>query len=63
LGDFDDATFTHSDGKEVRFLTRDDALHIVVTESDGVTTDYPVHSIAGIAPLQQYLLETAPGRQ
>jgi len=33
-----------------------------VTEKDGVTSEYPVHSVVGIAPLQQYLFETEPGR-
>ncbi len=36
--------------------------HAAVTELDGRTTDYPVHSVVGIEPLQQYLFETAPGR-
>lgn len=63
LGDFNDAGFVHDDGMEVRFRTVDGALRITVTEADGETTDYPVHSVAGVAPLQQYLLETEPGRQ
>lgn len=61
LGDFDNAEFAH-DGMEVQFRTIDGTLQIRVTEKTGETTDYPVHSVAGVAPLQQYLLETAPGR-
>jgi hypothetical protein len=62
LGDFNDAEF--SDGKTTtRFTTQDDEYFVSVTEMDGQTTQYKVHSTAGIAPLQQYLLETEPGRQ
>lgn len=62
LGDFDDAEF-ELDGAMTRFHTEDGQYIVTITEQDGTTTDYPVHSIAGIAPLQQYLLETEPGRQ
>ncbi len=62
LGDFNDAEFSH-DGTLSRFRTEDGVYYIEVTESDGSTAEYPVHSVAGIAPLQQYLLETEPGRQ
>ncbi len=61
LGDFDDTEFAH-DGTLTRFSTRDGAYYVNVTEKDGSTQEYPVHSVAGIAPLQQYLLETEPGR-
>lgn len=63
LGDFDDAGFIH-DGTLTRFTKGDEDgdYAITVTEKDGKTTQYPVHSVAGIAPLQQYLLETEPGR-
>jgi len=61
LGDFNDAEFTH-DGSLTRFRSKDGIYTIEVTEQDGVTTKYPVHSVAGLAPLQQYLLETEPGR-
>ncbi|WP_198670695.1 multiheme c-type cytochrome [Oceanicella sp. SM1341] len=62
LGDFNDTRFEQGD-MSVRFRTAPDGRpHVEVTELDGTTTDYPVHSVVGIAPLQQYLLETAPGR-
>lgn len=62
LGDFNDAGFEH-DGMQVSF-TKDEGDYIItVTESDGAATKYPVHSVAGVAPLQQYLLETEEGRQ
>jgi predicted CXXCH cytochrome family protein len=61
LGDFDDATFTH-DGSTTKFTHADGEYRMTITEHDGSVTQYPVHSVAGIAPLQQYLLETEQGR-
>ncbi|MEM9309020.1 MAG: multiheme c-type cytochrome [Pseudomonadota bacterium] len=61
VADFNDTEFRH-DGTLTRFRTEDGRYFVTVTEKDGVTTDYPVHSVAGIEPLQQYLLETEPGR-
>ncbi len=58
--DFDGTRFEH-DGMSVEF-SNDDALRARVTEKDGATTEYDVHSVVGIAPLQQYLFETEPGR-
>ena len=62
VGDFDGTTFEH-DGTLTRFRVEDGTYYATVTEKDGVTTDHPIHSVAGIAPLQQYLVETEPGRQ
>ncbi|AVO39429.1 cytochrome c3 family protein [Pukyongiella litopenaei] len=61
LGDFGDAEFSH-DGMTARFSEEDGRYHVEVTESDGTTTGYEVHSLAGIAPLQQLLLQIEPGR-
>ncbi len=62
VADFDGTTFT-GEGMSVRFTVDDDGTHRVdVTEADGSQRSYPVHSVAGIEPLQQYLLETEPGR-
>ncbi|MEX0329060.1 MAG: multiheme c-type cytochrome [Ruegeria sp.] len=61
LADFDNTGFDH-DGMSVAFLKQDGSLLADVTEKDGVTTRYPVHSVVGISPLQQYLFETEPGR-
>ena len=61
VADFDGTVFEH-DGMTARFRIEGDAYHVEVTEKDGVTTDYRVHSVAGIEPLQQYLLETEPGK-
>lgn len=61
VADFDGTSFSH-DGMTSQFRTQDGGFFVTVTENDGVTTDYRVHSVAGIAPLQQYLLETDTGR-
>ncbi|WP_372570717.1 multiheme c-type cytochrome [Ruegeria jejuensis] len=61
IADFDDTSFSH-DGMSVQFGADGDQYRATVTEKDGVTTEYPVHSVVGIAPLQQYLFETEPGR-
>lgn len=62
IGDFDGAEFAH-DGTLTRFSLLDGSYSASVTEKDGVTTHYPLHSVVGIEPLQQYLFETESGRQ
>lgn len=60
--DFNGTRFDH-DGMTTRFrIDADGRPHATVTEKDGSTRDYPVHSVVGVEPLQQYLLETGPGR-
>lgn len=61
LGDFDDARFEHR-GVTTEFSREDDALFVESDGPDGVLTRYPVVGVAGIEPLQQYLLEIEPGR-
>ncbi|MEP2783969.1 MAG: multiheme c-type cytochrome [Pseudoruegeria sp.] len=61
LGDFGDTTFSIQ-GLTSRFYREDGRYMVDVTEPDGSFASYPVHSTAGIAPLQQYLIETEPGR-
>jgi len=61
LGDFNDAVFTHR-GVTTRFLRRGEKYLIETQGADGILAEFPVVGIAGIAPLQQYLLETEPGR-
>jgi predicted CXXCH cytochrome family protein len=61
VADFDGTSFTH-DGMTARFRIEGAHYHVEVSEKDGSKRDYRVHSVAGIAPLQQYLLETEPGR-
>jgi len=61
VADFDGTSFSH-DGMTVRFRIENGGYFAKVTEKDATTTDYQIHSVAGIEPLQQYLIETAPGR-
>ncbi len=60
--DFDGTEFRLGDMAARFSLGEDGKPHVSVTELDGVTTDYPVHSVIGVEPLQQYVLETEPGR-
>ena len=61
LGDFDDAVFEHA-GIRHQFF-RDGERFLVETDGpDGEPSTYEIVGVAGIAPLQQYLLETEPGR-
>lgn len=61
LGDFSGTTVA-SGGVQARFLTQPAGPAIETEGPDGKTATYPVAGIVGIAPLQQYLLETEPGR-
>ncbi|MDW4549237.1 cytochrome c3 family protein [Defluviimonas sp. D31] len=62
IADFDGTSFAH-DGMTARFrLGADGGYFVEVTEKDGNTKEYEVDSVAGIEPLQQYILETEPGR-
>jgi len=61
LADFDGTSF-ESGGMKADFRIEDGTYRITVTEMDGSVTDYAVHSVAGIKPLQQFLIETEPGR-
>ncbi len=61
LGDFDDVTFAHG-GQETRFY-RDGSKYLIETEGpDGRRRAYEVVGVAGVDPLQQYLLSPEPGR-
>lgn len=62
LADFEGTEFSHG-GMSARFRREGAEYFATVTEADGSVTDYRLHSVAGIAPLQQYLFETEPGRQ
>ncbi len=61
VADFDGTRFEH-DGMSVLFDHGGEVPTAQVTEKDGVMTEYDVHSVVGIEPLQQYLFETEPGR-
>ncbi|RYH12074.1 tetratricopeptide repeat protein [Tropicimonas sp. IMCC6043] len=61
LGDFDDVTFEHR-GVTTRFTTEDGQPFIESDGPDGAITRWPVAGVIGITPLQQYFVETEPGR-
>lgn len=61
VGDFSGVDFYHR-GVLSRFSTEGDTYFIESDGPDGEITRYPVVGVAGIAPLQQYLLETEPGK-
>jgi len=61
LGDFDDAVFQHK-GIATKLRRRDDTF---LVETEGLNrdqTEYEVVGVVGVAPLQQYLVKTEPGR-
>lgn len=61
LGDFDVAVFVHQ-GRRTRFSRENGDPAIETQGADGALRRFPVAGVAGVAPLQQYLLETEPGR-
>ncbi len=61
FGDFGDTTFLHG-GFETRFSKQGDRFLVETEGPSGKTEQYEVHSTVGVTPLQQYLLETAPGQ-
>ena len=62
LGDFSGVEHAEN-GLAARFSTDPDGTpRITVEEADGSRAAYRVRGVIGIAPLQQYVLETAPGR-
>lgn len=60
LGDFDNSSFEHR-GVTHRFLTEGENFFIE-REAEGSSERFPVIGVAGVAPLQQYIVETEPGR-
>ena len=61
LGDFDNVVFEHN-GITTRFSQRGDAYFISTDGPDGTTMEYRISHTVGVTPLQQYLVETEPGR-
>lgn len=61
LGDFDNGVFEHR-GVTTRFTRRDDAFFIKTEGPEGKTRVFKLRGVAGVAPLQQYLVATEEGR-
>ncbi|WP_417672108.1 multiheme c-type cytochrome [Roseibium sp.] len=60
-GDFNDAQFTHK-GRTTRFFQKDGGYFIETMDAPDGPKTYEVLGVGGVAPLQQYLIETEPGR-
>lgn len=60
LGDFNNAEFQHA-GFTYSFITENNEFYIIIDNEEGDAEKYSVASVAGIAPLQQYLVETGNG--
>lgn len=60
-GDFSDVTFTHF-GEVTRFFMEGDRFMVTTMGPEGSLQTFPVKYVVGIEPLQQYVLETEPGR-
>lgn len=61
LGDFNGASFEHQ-GINYKFEVVNGAYYVTADDRDGLVKRYPLAYTAGIEPLQQYLIETEPGR-
>ncbi len=61
LGDFDNAVFEHK-GLTTRFIRRNDAFFVEAEGEDAAMRAFEVTGVVGMAPLQQYLVSTEPGR-
>jgi len=60
LGDFDNASFKGDDGV-TKFYRRDGRYYIAAPGSDETRNEYEVLYTFGVAPLQQYLIDTGSG--
>jgi predicted CXXCH cytochrome family protein len=60
-GNFEDAKIEHK-GITTRFFKNGKRFIVETDGANGAMTQYRLHSTTGIAPLQQYLLETESGR-
>lgn len=61
LGNFTGDEFVHGD-ETTRFLEHDGRYVIEVEDESGATASYELRAAVGVAPLQQYLVETEEGR-
>lgn len=59
--DFNGAEFTHN-GRTSRFIHNDSGYFIETMDISGDPRSFKVMGVGGVAPLQQYLIETEPGR-
>ncbi|WBU63785.1 multiheme c-type cytochrome [Paracoccus aerodenitrificans] len=50
-------------GSDVTFSRQGDDYSVAITEPDGTRASYNITDVVGVEPLQQYLVETEPGRK
>ncbi|CTQ55288.1 decaheme c-type cytochrome, DmsE family [Roseibium album] len=60
-GDFENAEFTHR-GRTTRFFHNENGYFIETSDIQDGPKTFKVVGVGGVAPLQQYLIETEPGR-
>lgn len=60
LGDFDGAVFEHS-SDQANFSIENDGFFVETNDQNGVLRKFQVVGVAGIAPLQQYLVDIGDG--
>ncbi|MES9945037.1 MAG: multiheme c-type cytochrome [Candidatus Thiodiazotropha sp.] len=60
LGDFNNVEFKHA-GFTYRFIRGKSDFYIIADNVEGNAEKYRVHSVAGVTPLQQYLVDTGSG--
>ena len=61
LGDFDNTRFVHK-GMVSKFTTHEGKYYVETEGSNGKPAVFEIKGAIGITPLQQYVVETAPGR-
>ncbi|MCG7899641.1 MAG: tetratricopeptide repeat protein [Candidatus Thiodiazotropha weberae] len=60
LGDFNNTKFGHA-GFTYRFLKESEDYYVIADNGEDKTERFRVHSVVGVTPLQQYLVETGRG--
>lgn len=60
-GDFENSEFRHL-GRTSRFFRQDGEFFVETDDFHDGPTTFKIEGVGGIAPLQQYLIETEPGR-
>lgn len=60
LGNFNNVEFQHA-AFNYRFITENGNYYVIADNKSGKAKKYKVHSVAGVTPLQQYLVEIGLG--
>ncbi|MCK5824817.1 MAG: tetratricopeptide repeat protein [Ichthyobacteriaceae bacterium] len=62
VGDFNNSTYTDSDGFVSKFYKKDDKFFVYTKGENGEAKEMKVEYTFGVRPLQQYLIPTTKGR-